>query len=144
MSCCGFPGIGGATPGINIPLWTKLSVVHAQFQVAGLTQNISLFSLPAGGLIHGVKLKTSEAFAGVGITGYFLSIGFVGALDDLLIEYSVTPAVANDTFAIAQTFDSRDHGAAVDVRIAARSTGANLNQSTAGAADIWLLISGPI
>lgn len=140
--CCGFGSGGGG--GVTVPEWQKLSVVHTQFQTAGLTQNISLYSLPAGGLIHGVKLKQSIAFAGVGITGYFLSLGFVGALDDLLIEYSVTPAVANDVFAISQTFDSRNHGAAVDVRIAARSTGANLDQSTAGAADIWLLISRPI
>ena len=142
---CGCNGFGGGgNPGVNIPAWQKLSVVHTQFQTGGLTQNISLYALPAGGLIHGVKLKPSVAFAGAGITGYFLSIGFIGALDDLLIEYPVTAAVANDTFAISQTFDSRNHGAAVDVRIAARSTGANLNQSTAGAADIWLLISRPI
>lgn len=129
---------------MTVPGWQKFSVVHTDFQVAGLTQNISLFSLPAAGLIHGVKLKNTVAFAGTGITGYFLSLGFVGALDDLLIEFSVTPAPANDSFAISQTFDSRNHGAAVDVRIAARATGANLDQSTAGAADIWLLISRPL
>lgn len=142
---CGCQGFGfGSGGGIAIPAWQKFSVSHLDFQTAGLTQNISLYSLPAGGLIHGVKLKTSEAFAGAGITDYFLSLGFVGALDDLMIEYSVIPAVANDTFAIAQTFDSRNHGAAVDVRIAARAVGANLDQSTAGEADIWLLISRPI
>jgi len=142
---CGCNGFGGGgNPGVNVPGWQKFSVTHTQFQTAGLTQNILLYSLPAGGLIHGVKLKNTIAFAGAGITDYFLSLGFVGALDDLLIEYSVTPAPAADSFAIAQTFDSRNHSAAVDVRIAARSTGANLSASTAGAADIWLLISRPI
>lgn len=140
--CNGFGGSGQA--GITVPAWTKFSVVHTQFQTAGLTQNISLYNMPAGSLIHGVKLKSSIAWAGAGITDYFLSLGFVGALDDLLIEYSMIPAVAGDTFAIAQTFDSRNHGAAVDVRIAARSTGANLSASTAGAADIWLLLSRPL
>lgn len=142
---CGCNGFGGGgNPGVNVPGWQKFSVVHTQFQTAGLTQNILLYNLPAGGLIHGVKLKQSIAFAGAGITGYFLSLGFVGALDDLLVEYPVNVAPANDTFAISQTFDSRNHAAAVAVRIAARSTGANLSASTAGAADIWLLISRPI
>lgn len=140
--CCGGYSSGGA--GVAVPGWQKFSVSHVDFQDAALVKDISLYSLPAAGLIHGVKLKTSEAFAGVGITDYSLSLGFVGALDDLLIDYSVTPAVANDTFAIAQTFDSRNHGAAVDVRIRATATGANLDQSTAGEADIWLLISRPL
>lgn len=143
MCCGGFSG-GGGTPGVNVPGWIKLSVAHTDFQVAALTQNILLYSLPAGGLVHGVKLKQTAAFAGIGITGYTLSLGFVGALDDLMVAYSVTPAPAADVFAIAQTFDSRNHSAAVDIRIAAVATGANLNQSTAGAADVWLLISRPI
>ncbi len=141
--CQGFGG-GGGTPGVTVPAWTKIAVPHTWFQTGALTQNVNLFALPPGGLIHGVKLKTSIAFAGVGITGYFLSIGFLGALDDLMIEYSVTPAPANDLFAISQTWDSRNHGAISDVRIAARSTGANLSFSTAGQADVWLLISRPI
>lgn len=144
MCGCGGGFGGGGSAGVTVPAWKKFSVVHTQFQTAGLTQNILLYNLPAGGLIHGVKLKQSIAFAGAGITGYFLSLGFVGALDDLLIEYTVTPAPAADTFAISQTFDSRNHSAAVAVQIAARSTGANLSASTAGAADIWLLISRPI
>src|SRR5690606_15447082 len=79
---CGCNGFGGGgNPGVNVPGWQKFSVTHTQFQTAGLTQNILLYSLPAGGLIHGVKLKNTIAFAGAGITDYFLSLGFVGALD---------------------------------------------------------------
>lgn len=143
MGCCGWGTGGGGTPGVDVPGWLKLSVVHTQFQVAALTQNISLYSLPAGGLIHGVKLKQSVAFAGAGITSYSLALGFVGALDDLLIDYPVNVGPAADVFAISATFDSRDHSAPVDVRIRATAVGVNLDQSTAGAADIWLLISRP-
>jgi len=136
---------GGGTPGENVPGWiTPITVQHTAFQTAGLTQDISLYTLPAGGLIHGVKLKQSVAFAGTGITSYSLSIGFVGALDDLLIDYPVDAAPADDLFAIAATFDSRNHAATVDVRIRATAVGANLDQSTAGTAQIWLLVSRPV
>lgn len=141
--CCGF-GSGGGAPGVDVPGWFRFSVTHLDFQAAALVQDISLTSLAAGGFVHGVKLKQSIAFAGTGITSYSLALGFVGALDDLLIDYPVNVAPANDTFAIAATFDSRNHAAAVDIRIRATAVGANLDQSTAGAADIWLLLSRAI
>lgn len=124
-----------------VPYWFKFSITHTQLQAAALLNNIELYSMPAGGLIHGAKLKQSIAFAGAGITSYDISLGFAGELEALLPLYPVDVAPANDVFAIAQTFDSRNHGAAVSVKVSAVSVGANLDQSTAGAADIWLLVS---
>ena len=144
--CCGANGFQGlptpspANPG-SFPYWFEFCFSHTDFQAAALTNSIVAYSLPAGGFIHGVKLKHSIAFAGTGITGYDLEVGFSGALDDLLIAYPVDTAPANDTFAISQTFDSRNHGAATDVLLTAISTGANLDQSTAGDVCLWLLVS---
>lgn len=141
MCGCGW-GNGGGGPGTNIPAWTKFSVTHTQLQAAALTNDIQLFSLEPGGIIHGIKLKHSVTFDGPAITDYFLSIGIAGALQDLLNEYDVeNNAVANDNFALASLLESYNHAVAASIRIAARSVGANLSTSTQGQADIWVLLS---
>jgi len=125
----------------SFPYWFKFCFSHTDFQTAGLTNSITAYALPAGCIVHGVKLKHSVAFAGTGITAYNLSVGFSGALDDLLIAYPVTPAPANDLFALGLNFDSRNHAAAVNILLTAESTGANLDQSTAGDVCLWILVS---
>lgn len=60
----------------------------------------------------------------------------------MLIEYDVESiAVGSNNFAISQTFDSRDHNDVVNVLVTGRSVGANLNTSTQGTAEVWLLVS---
>jgi hypothetical protein len=143
--CCGFGG--GGTPGGNVPAWdTPIVVTHTQLQAAALTNSIVLTSLPAGTVLHGIKLKHSEVFDGPGITDYFLSIGWNGENPQgLLIEYDVeNTAVGNTNFALSGMFESRNHAAAVNLILSARSIGANLDQSTTGSAQIWLLVSRPI
>ena len=137
--CCGF-GFGG---GAGVPAWLPpITLTHVQFQAAVLTNNILVYSLPAAGIIHGVKLKHSVLWDGPAITEYWLSVGFLGDLQALLIEYDVesTPVGATE-FAISQTFDSRNHSAVTDVKVGARSVGANLDTSTQGTAQLWLLVS---
>lgn len=140
--CCGFGfGAGGM-----VPAWiSPITFTHTQLQAAALTNSLLVYSLPAGGIIHGVKLKHSITFDGPAITEYWVSVGFAGDLQALLIEYDVesTP-VGNDQFAISQTFDSRNHAAATSIFVGARSVGANLNTSTQGTAQLWLLVSFPL
>lgn len=98
--------------------------------------------MPAAGLIHGVKLKHSVLFTGPAITNYYLSVGFATQPAALLIEYDVmNTAIGNQNYAIAHTFDSRDHGAPLNVLLTARTIGANLDQSTSGTAELWLCVS---
>lgn len=137
--CCGF-GFGG---GASVPAWlAPINISHTQFQTAGLTNSVTVYSLPAGGIIHGVKFKHSVTFDGPAITEYWLSLGFAGETQALLIEYDAesTP-VANDNFAISQVFDSRNHVAATNVIMTARSVGNNLNTSQQGTGQLWLLVS---
>lgn len=142
MSCCGFGGAGGGF----VPAWlSPIAISHTQFQTAGLTNSITVYTLPAGGVIHGVKLKHSVTFDGPAITEYWLSLGFAGETQALLIEYDVesTP-VAADNFALSQVFDSRNHSAPVNVIMSARSVGNLLNTSQQGTAQLWLMVSFPI
>lgn len=140
MGCCGFPGGGG---GGGAAQWlAPITITHTQFQAAALTNNIVVYSLPAAGFIHGVKLKHSVIWDGPAITEYWLSVGFTVNVAALLIEYDVESTPVGDTeFAISGTWDSRNHAAATDVRVAARSVGANLNTSTQGTAQLWLMVS---
>ncbi len=140
--CCGF-GFGG---GGLVPTWlSPITILHTQLQAAALTNSFLVYSLPAGGIIHGLKLKHSVLFDGPAITEYWLSVGFAGDLQALLIEYDVesTP-VGNTEFAISSVFDSRNHAAATSVFVGARAVGANLNTSTQGTAQLWLMVSFPL
>jgi hypothetical protein len=62
------------TAGARLPYFRKVTKSHADLAVAALTNDIELLQLPAGGLLHGLKIKCSEAFGGSGIATYKLSI----------------------------------------------------------------------
>jgi hypothetical protein len=129
-------GVPAATP-----IWTKYTVTHTALQAAAMANDIALFSLVAGGIIEGVKIKHSVIFAGTGITDYKISVGIVGNLTKYASAFDVDTAVAATNFQLSTTVGSEDHGSATSIRIAATSTGANLNQSTGGSVDIWVKTS---
>lgn len=136
-----YPIPSAAYPGPT-PTWFKFPISHVDLQAAALTNSITIYTMPAAGLIHGVKLKHSVLFTGPAVTNYFLSVGFTGGTANLLIEYDVmNTAIGDQNFAISHTFDSRDHAAPVNVLLTGRSGGANLNQSTGGTAELWLCVS---
>jgi hypothetical protein len=124
-----------------LPYWFKFTVGHAALQAAALTNDIELFALPPGAVIHGVKMKHSIAFAGTGITGYHLSVGLVADLERYSSLFDVLSAPANTNLLSTSTFESPNQGGNTSIRLAAVSTGANLDQSTAGTVAVWLLLS---
>jgi hypothetical protein len=124
-----------------LPRWTKYTVGHAALQAAALTNDIELLSLPAKGVLHAVHVKHSTPFSGAGITAYTVSVGLAGEPIYYSDAFDVLQAVG------AAVFDHNDgsfvesHGAATSVRIFAEATGANLDQSSAGSVDVWVLWS---
>lgn len=126
----------------NYPKWTKYSVAHTALQAAALINNIEIASLPAGSVVHGVVMKTTTAFAGT--TTYTLSVGITGSLLKYVAATDVKVAVAGTTFTLpGASFvpGPEDFGAAVSIRLSAISTIQNLDQSSAGAVDIYILTS---
>lgn len=122
------------------PQWHKYSVVHTALQAAATTNDIQLFSLPAKTFIHKVVIKNTTAFAGT--TTYTLSVGINGSLVKYLAPFDVKQAVSNTTFGVSIVNETmEDFGSAVSIRLAATSTVQNLNQSTAGAVDVYVLTS---
>jgi len=141
--------VGGVlTVSGNVPVWRKYTVGHADFQAAALTNDIELFQLPAKGVVHAVKIKHSVPFAGAGIAAYTLSVGIVGTLAKYAAAFDVFQAAGDTTMLLNwldyanSTTDGETHAAGgTSIRVAATAVGANLDQSTAGAADIWVLWS---
>lgn len=118
--------------------WTKYTVAHTALQVAGLTNDVELLSLPAGGNIHAIKMRHSVAFGGGLIAGYTLSIGIGGNL----IKYMAAASVfGSSAIAVSGTFGCESHSGATSIRLAAVATTGLLNSSTQGSADIWVCTS---
>lgn len=133
--------------------WVKVTKTHTDFQTAGTTNDISIYTLPAGGVIHAVKLKPATAFAGTGIATY--NLNSIGVTGDTGRYYQ---GVGGTGFDLAQTVDDTvgdlffgnvtnprgdidDHAAGEGVRAFVESTGADLDQSTAGSLTFWLYVS---
>lgn len=136
-------GAGGVSVGDELPKWRKYTVGFADFAAAALENDIELLSLPARGIIHAVKIKHSEAFAGGSINGYTIEVGIVGTLDKYAGAFDVFQAVGDTVFQVTSVVDGEDHGSATSIRAEARSIADNLDQATAGSADIWVLYSVP-
>jgi hypothetical protein len=124
-----------------LPQWIKVTIPYTSFSTAATTNTISGYTLPAGGIIHGIKVKHSTAFSGTSITGYTIKVGISGETDRYTSAFSVFSTVSGTNFQLNSTFDSQDHGSTTDIKVTATSTGANLSAATAGSVDIWLLVS---
>ncbi len=123
------------------PTWVKVTVGYAALAAAALTNDIEVLNLAAAGVIHAVKIKHSASFVGGSISAYTLSVGIVGNLTKYAAAFDVFQAPGNTVQQLTGTLGTENHGAAVSIRLAATSVGANLNAATAGSVDVWLLVS---
>lgn len=129
---------------MRAPAWVKVGdgLTFEDFAAAALTYDIELFTLPAGGVIHGVMIKHSEAFAGGSISAYTLSVGIVGSLTKYAGAFDVFQAIGETVFQLASTVGAESFAeAGVSIRAAATSVGDNLDQASAGEVDIYALYS---
>jgi hypothetical protein len=122
----------------------KHTKTYADLSAAGLTNNITLFTLGAGQVIHMAKIKHSISFGGGAIASYTISLGIATELAKYATAFNVFQAVAGDTMQLTELPATENHDAAVAVKIAAVSTGANLNAATAGSVDVWFWISNAL
>lgn len=126
------------------PMWTTYTFTHTQLQSGGLINNIELVSLPVKTVVHAVSAKHSIAFgSGGSITEYFVSVGVAGALQKYMLEFDVWQTVA-DTSVAKKYSDSSDREndlSVTSLRIAARSVGADLDQSITGSVAVSVLTS---
>lgn len=130
--------------GVDIPAWVKYTVAYSQFSTAALVNSITLLTLPAGGVIHGVKIKHSVAFGGGAISAYTLSVGIVGELEKYASAWDVFQAAVSTYFQMSNVLGSEDHANTAAIKITATAVGANLSAATGGSVDVWVLQSTPV
>jgi hypothetical protein len=139
-------GIGGGTPAFPtaVPTWMRFTFTHLDLQAAALTNDFEIYSAPIRVNILGCILKHTIAFAGTAITQYHVTVGLAANLSRYLSSFDVTTAPSNTKpagYAEGYFGDQLQFGAVTSIRVGGTSVGANLNQSTAGAGTLWLLIS---
>lgn len=124
--------------------WIKITKTFSDFSTAGLTNSLTIYTLPAKGVVHSVIMKHSTSFSGGSIATYTISVGKTGSLQAYVTNSNVLQASsATLTFQpvsamIPITYDS---GTTTNIIANAISTVANLNAATQGSTDIYLLIS---
>jgi len=134
----------------EVPKWVKVTKTYADFSTASTTNTVTVYTLPAGGVVLAVKVKHSASFTGGAITAYSLnSIGVTGATS----KYFAAPfSIFQATGATVGKYCTTSSGpaglqdidsqtATTNVIASVSSTGANLSAATAGSVDVWLLVS---
>lgn len=143
--CGGFASGGGGTPAApsSVPTWFPcFAFTFANFTgFAALTGDVQIYSLPDGCEISGAVIKTSQAFAGPGITSVLLSLGLVGDLARYVSPIEGVSAPAGNYFGSGGQLQIENFAAATSIRLAAQSTGANLSVLTAGAGCVYLKVA---
>lgn len=136
--------------GDEFPRWTKVTKTYTDFSTGATTNTVTLYTLPAGWVVHGVKLKHSTSFTGGAIAAYQVTgVGVSGGATTKF--YSTAHSIFQATGATvgkvagslppvtaAQDIESQD--ATSTITITVTSSGANLDAATQGSLDVWLLL----
>lgn len=145
----GTAGYGLTTNGSKVlawssfPTWVKITKTYTDLSAAALTNNIEVYSLPAGTVIHAVKVKHSTLFSGAGITDYKVSVGIAADLTRFAGAFDVDTAVSGTNFNLSQVLSLESDTGATSLRLAATSVGANLSAATQGSVTVWFLLTLP-
>ena len=131
---------------VNVPRWNKYEIAFDDddLDIAATTVGIVLRALPTGGIIHGVRIKHTEAFAATALTAATVEIGVSADTDMYCDPFDVFQVVADATFILNTVVYADDISATVggtDIFAAVVLAGANCDALTAGNVEIWLLES---
>lgn len=119
--------------------WIKVTKTFSDFSAAAVTNNITIYSLPAKGVIHNVQLVPTVAFSGGLIATYTISVGIAGTLAKYAVATNVFTGFSLPAISVLPGIESIS--GATDIKSSAISTVGNLNAAVAGSVDIYLLVS---
>lgn len=125
------------------PTWVKVGAAlsYTTFQAAATSKSNTLFSLLAAGIVSGIYIKHSQAFAGPALATVTMEIGIAGTTTKYAAAFDVMQAVSGTAFGLTSVSGTESYAAETNILITARSTGANLSVLTAGVVDVWALLS---
>lgn len=119
----------------NSPNCRTYRVGESALTAAAASQDITLFQLPARGVVTGTTIKHSAAFSGGGLTGMTVSVGDLSSPTLYAPAFDVFQPVSDTAFANTDGFKSSTF-AARDVFARFTSTGTNVVNATAGAVEV--------
>jgi hypothetical protein len=131
-----------------VPRWEKVTVGYATVKALGsvLTGQVTLLTLPDGGVVHATKVMSSVQWVGTGIATLVADVGIVGTPTKYSSGYNLLAAPATDNYDLEfitggeqQTVAGGGSGTALKLRVT--STAANLDVLTAGSVIVWVLWS---
>lgn len=116
--------------------WQKSTIAYTSVQTGALTNQLTLFTLPAKGIITGLAVKHSTLFSGGAIATCVVQLGIVGQLTKFVPSFDIKQAVADQAFTNVTPgyIGSWASGTAITANFI--STGANLSALTQGSVDI--------
>jgi hypothetical protein len=125
------------------PVWLKVTKTFTDFSTAGTTNTINILNaLPAGSVVHAVKVWNTTTFSGGGIATYQLSVGVSANHSKYLPTKSLFTQPTTPFIAFNTTADQTEsQTATAQLTATATTTGANLNAATQGSVDIYVLVS---
>lgn len=125
----------------NIPQWVKFDIDYSKFTSGAMAEDYSLYSLPANGYIHDVKIFSTTDFQGGTIASYRLSVGIVGSLAKYGAVTDVFTGNTSRTTVHTPIAGLESVSVATDIRLSAVTTGGNLNTATQGIGKVYLKVS---
>lgn len=134
--------------GVDLPLgpgaaWSKYTLSHGSFAIAGLTQTGTLFSAEPKEMILGYFCKHSADFTAnsASITALTIKLGLSGTIDKYIPGFNIKQSVTTTAYYTSSDFDLPSFNATTAVQWTVEAVGGNLNALSAGALDIWVLKS---
>lgn len=131
----------------ELPRVLRLAIVtktFSDFSTAGLTNDLEILSLPAGGVIRDCYARVTTGFSGGTIATYTISAGIAGSVLKYMIANSAAAAaslIANGTKGTALTTiqtNVESFTAATSIRAYATSTVDTLNHATQGSITFYI------
>lgn len=117
--------------------WQSVTVPYSSLTNVSLSEQVSLFTLPAGAMLTGLFIKHTQSFSGSGITDVYAQLGTVGTPGQFIPDFDVYQAIGDQVYDnIALNYLASWANATV-IYANFVATGANLSALTQGSVTIW-------
>ena len=140
-------GGGGAAA----PAWVKVSLTYTAFTALGAVTagSANLYTLPVGGVVHDVYVELTAAFTAPALTVASLAVGYTGNTGYFTtsgdahngVPYTIICTFSHTGGATASSSAVLSLTATTQLTADLTLTGDTMNNLTAGAITVWLLVS---
>lgn len=134
-----------------VPRWEKFTLDYADFVALGGVASgaVTVMTLPDGGVIQAVKIRSTVQWAGGAISALSGTVGISGTPSKYQAAYAMWAAPGDANFAATFTAGTEMNtlaggGAGTAIILTATATGGNLNDLTAGEVAVWVLWSAAV